>query len=212
MNRLLFSTAFAALAFVAPVAGQAQQLPPPVIAVVNTDQILETCTVCAAANTQLQAQGTQLQQRAQQLSTQVQTEGAALQTLVNALPAGQQPDAALSARLQTFDQLRQNGDREITAGRERIQRNVAFIRQQIGQRIRPALTTVMQQRGATLVLDRSGVIDVAPALDITAAVLAIVNQNTAPLNVNAPAQAQPGAQQPPPAAQPQPNRPRPQGR
>lgn len=211
MKKLIFASALAALAL--PAAVQAQQLPPPVIAVLNTEQVFETCTACAAANTQLQAQGTQLQQRAQQLSTQIQTEGTALQALVNALPQGQQPDAALAARIQTFQTLQQNADQEIAAGRERIQRNLAFVRQQIGQRLRPALTTVMQQRGATLVLDRGGVLDASPTLDITAAVLAIVNQNSAPLNVNAPAPAQQPAAQRPATPQPaQPNRPRPQGR
>jgi len=211
MNRLLLSTALSALALAAPATVQAQQLPPPVIAILNTEQVVDTCTTCVAANTLLQAQGTQLQQRAQQLGSQIETEGTALQTLVNALPAGQQPDAALATRIQTFQQLQQNADREIAAGRERIQRNVGFVRQQIGQRIRPALTTVMQQRGATVVLDRAGVIDASAALDITAAVLAIVNQNNTPLNVTAPAPAQPAGAQPP-AAQPQQPRPRPQGR
>jgi len=218
MKKLIFASALAALAL--PAAAQAQQLPAPVIAVINTEQVVETCTVCVAANTQLQAQGNQLQTRAQQLSTQIQTEGTALQGLVNALPQGQQPDAALAARIQAFQSLQQNADQEIGAGRERIQRNVAFVRQQIGQRIRPALTTVMQQRGATLVLDRGSVLDASPTLDITAAVLAIVNQNTAALNVNAPPpQQQPAAQRPgqpagqrPATPQPQQPRPRPQGR
>jgi len=211
MNKFLSSAAFAVLALTAPVAAQAQQLPAPVIAVVNIDQIFETCTVCAAANTQLQAQGTQLQQRAQQLGTQLQTEGQALQTAVGALPPGQQPDQQLTARIQAYQTLEQNAEREIAAGRERIQRNIAYVRQQIGQRVRPAIQTVSQQRGATLVLDRGGVIDANAALDITAAVLAIVNQNTAPLAVEAPAQQQQAPQQP--AQQPQQqNRPRPQGR
>jgi outer membrane protein len=214
MNRHIFSAALATLAFTLPSAAQAQQLPAPVIAVVNTDQIFETCTQCAAASTQLQAQGTQLQQRAQQLQTQIQTEGNALEPLVRAAQAaGQQPDAALTARIQAYQTMQQNAEREIGAGRERVQRNLNFVRQQIGQRIRPAITTVMQQRGATIVLDRGGVIDAAPALDITAAVLAIVNQNTTPLNVTAPPpQQQPAQQQPAQQQQQQQQRPRPQGR
>jgi Skp family chaperone for outer membrane proteins len=215
MNRYLLGTAVAALALATPVAVAAQALPAPVIAVVNLDQIFATCTQCAAANTQLQAQGAALQTRAQQLAAQIDTEERALQPLVNAIPAGGQPDAALTARIQAYQTMRQNAEREVGEGRERIQRNVGFVRQQIGQRIQPAVTTVMQQRGATLVLDRGSVITASPALDITPAVLAIVNQNTAPLNVNAPPPAQqPGAQPPRPAAQPQPqpNRPRPQGR
>ena len=212
MNKLTLGAAASALALTLPVAAQAQQLPPAVIAVVNTDQIFETCTVCATANTQLQAQGAQLQQRAQQLSTQIQTEGAALQALVDALPQGQQPDAALQARIQAFQTLQQNSEREIAASRERVQRNIQFVRQQIGQRIRPALAAIMQQRGATLVLDRGTVLDLSPTIDVTAAVLAIVNQNTAQLNVNAPPPQQQPAQQPAqPQQQPQQQR-RPQGR
>lgn len=211
MNRYLLSSALAALAFTTPVVAPAQPLPPPVIAVVNLDQIFETCTQCAAANTQLRAQGAALQTRAQQLATQIETEARAIQPLVNAIPAGGQPDAALTARIQAYQAMQQNADREVGLERERIQRNIAFVRQQIGQRIQPAITTVMQQRGATLVLDRGGVITAAPALDITPAVLAIVNQNSTPLNVNAPPPAQqPGAA--PAQPQPQQNRPRPQGR
>lgn len=210
MNKFLLGSAVAALAVAAPVAVSAQPLPAPVIAVVNIEQIFQTCTQCAASNTQLQAQGTQLQQRAQQLNGQIQAEGTALEPLVRALN-GAQPDAALAARITNFNTMQQNAEREIGASRERIQRNLNFVRQQIGERVRPAITTVAQQRGATVVMDSGSLISSAPTLDITAAVLAIVNQNTTPLNVNAPPPAQqPAAQQP--AQQPQQNRPRPQGR
>jgi len=213
MNRYLLSSALAALAFATPAALQAQPLPAPVIAVVNLDQIFGTCTQCTVANTQLQAQGAALQSRAQTLANQIDAEARAIQPLANAIPAGGQPDAALSARIQGFQQMQQNADREVGAERERIQRNIAFVRQQIGQRIQPAITTVMQQRGATVVMDRAGLITASPTLDITPAVLAIVNQNNTPLNINAPPpQQQPAAAPTPAQPQPQPNRPRPQGR
>ena len=215
MNKYIFTTAMAAIALGAPVASQAQQLPAPVIAVVDLDQIFSTCTQCAAATAQIQAQASALQTRAQQLQAQIDTETTALRPLVGAIPAGGQPDAALAARLQAYQVMQQNAERELGEGRERIQRNVAFVRQQIGQRVQPAVATVMQQRGASLVLDRGGVINSSPALDITPAVLAIVNQNAAPLNVNAPAQPAPGTAPRPAATTPPattPTRPRPQGR
>ena len=211
MNKLTFGVLATATAMTLSVAAEAQQLPAPVIAVVNLDQIFETCTQCAAATTQLNGQGTQLQQRVQQLQTQIQTEGAALQTMVGALPAGQQPDAALTARIQAFQTLQQNAEREIAAGRERVQRNVNYARQQIGQRMQPAINTVMQQRGATVVMDRGSLIAASPTLDITAAVLAIVNQNTTPISVTAPPPQQQPAQTPA-QQQPQQQPRRPQGR
>lgn len=210
---IILGAAFVALAATAPAVLQAQQLPAPVIAVVNTDQIFGTCTQCTAAQAQIQTQANALQARVQTLQTQIQTEGAALEPLVRALNGGQ-PDAALATRLQNFQTMQQNAEREIGASRERVQRNLNFVRQQIGQRIQPAIQTVSQQRGANVVVDASQVLSAAPTLDITAAVLAIVNQNTTPLNVNAPAPAPaPAGTRPTPTPTPaQPNRPRPQGR
>jgi Skp family chaperone for outer membrane proteins len=212
---IILGAAFVALAATAPAVLQAQQMPAPVIAVVNTDQILGTCTQCTAAQAQIQTQVNQVQARVQTLQTQIQTEARALEPLVRALN-GAHPDAALATRINNFETMRQNADREINASRERIQRNLNYVRQQIGQRIQPALQTVSQQRGANLVLDASQALTFAPALDITTAVLAIVNQNNTPLNVNAPAAPTPapaGARPATPTPAPaQPNRPRPQGR
>jgi Skp family chaperone for outer membrane proteins len=218
MKFLLRSTTILLIAAAAPIGLRAQPLPAPVAAVVNIGQIAQSCTACVAANQQLQGQGNALQGRAQALATQIDAEARALQPLVNALPAGGQPDAALGARIQAYQTMQQNADREITASRERLQRNAQFVEEQLGDRLRPAINTVMQQRGATLVFDRRALIDASPTLDITAAVLAIVNQNAAALNVNAPppqpAGAAPAGTAPRPTAPPAttPTRPRPQGR
>lgn len=211
-KKIILGSAVAVLAIAAPVALRAQQLPAPVIAVVDLDEIFRTCTQCVAASNALQGQVTTLQQRVQALQTQIQTEGAALEPLVRALN-GAQPDAALTARINNFQNLQQSAEREIGASRERLQRNGNFVRSQIGERVRPAVSTVAQQRGATVVLDAGTVITSSPQLNVTPAVLAIVNQNNTPFNINAPTPAPAGAQPPagrPPAAQPP--RPRPQGR
>ena len=213
-TKILLGAAFVALAASAPAVLQAQPLPAPVIAVVNTAQIFTTCTQCAAANTQLQAQANALQARVQTLQQQIQAEGNALEPLVqNQSPEQIRANAALATRIQNFQTMQQNAEREITQTRERIQRNLNFVRQQIGQRVQPAIATVQTQRGATIVMDAGTLLAASPALDITQAVLAIVNQNTTPLNVNAPpppaTPARTGTPAPAPA---QPNRPRPQGR
>lgn len=213
MNRLTFGALAAAGAMILPFAVQAQQLPAATIGVVDTDQIIRTCIPCTAANTQLQAQATQLQQRAEALGAPLRTEEQALTQAVNALPQGSNPDAALSTRIQTFQTNQQNAAREIEGRQQQLQRNVAFVRQQIADRIRPAIQQVATQRGATVVLDRGSLLaNPAPAIDLTAAVLAAVNQNNAPFNVNAPPPQQPAAQAPAqPQQQPQQQR-RPQGR
>ena len=200
MNRFILGTALAGLALAAPAA--AQNLPPTVIAVVDTGRIIAQCAVCVVANQQLQAQVQQLQQRAQQLGQPLQAEEQALQAAVNAIPQGQQPDAALQARIQAYQTSQANAQREIGGRQEQIQRNAAFVREQIGQRIQPAVVTVMRQRGANVAVDRAATFAHNPATEVTDAVLAIVNQNTAALNVNAPPPQQQPAAQPPVAPQP----------
>ena len=206
MNKFILGAATAALALTISANAQAQQLPPAVVGVVDTDRIMRECTVCAAANTQLQAQLSQLQQRAQALRTPIQTEGQAIETALRALPQGQNPDATLSQGIQAFQAQQQAAQTETGTRQQQVERNVALDREQVGQRIEPAIQQVMQQRGATIAVDAAATLAISPTVDITAAVLAVVNQNSTPLNVNAP----PPAQQP---AQPQAQQPpRPQGR
>jgi len=214
MNKLTFGAAVAALAIGIPFAAQAQQLPPAVIAVVDTDRVIRECTVCVTANTQLQQQIQQLQTRAQQLAAPLRTEGQAIQAAVQALPAGQQPNAALQQRIRTYETNQQNAQQEVQRQQQTIERNRNYVLQQIGQRMQPAVQQVMTQRGANLVVDSSASLAPTPTLDVTPAVLAAVNQNTAPLNVTAPPPQQPAAQAPAAAAPAAttPQRPRPQGR
>lgn len=212
MNKISFAASAAALALAIPGAVQAQQLPPAVVAVVDSGRILQQCTVCQAANTQLQQQRQQFEQRAQQLATPLQTEQQAIQTAVNAIPAGGQPDAALRARVTAFEQQQETARRELAGREEALGRNRNFVLQQIQQRVAPAVQQVAQQRGATFAIEQSTLAWSAPTVDITPQVIAIVNQNTTPLNVNAPPPAQQPAAQQPAAQQPAQQPRRPQGR
>jgi outer membrane protein len=211
MNKFLLGSALAALASATPVAVQAQALPGAVIAVIDRDRIATTCTQCVAATNQLQAQGQAYQARETQLLTPLRAEGQAIQTAVNALPQGGQPDAALQARIQTFQTNSQAAERELGQAQNTIRRNQQFVVNQIIERMNPLIGQVTRERGANLAVDIATTLATNPALNVTDAVLALMNQNAAPFNVVAPPpQQQPAAQ--PPATQPQPNRPRPQGR
>src|SRR5687767_15071673 len=107
MNMISLRSAIAAIALAAPFAASAQQLPAAVVAVIDRDRIASTCTQCAAASQQLQAQAQAYQQRRTQLLTPLQTEGQAIQALIQAIPQGGQPDAALQARARTFETNRE---------------------------------------------------------------------------------------------------------
>ena len=211
MKRLILNSALAAIALAAPAAAMAQQLPAAIIAVVDRDQIATTCTQCVAATTQLQAQGTAYQQREQALTAPLNTEGQAIQTAINALPQGGQPDAALQARIQAYRTSQQTAATELQGRQEAIRRNQLFVVRQMTERMDPLIGQVTRQRGANIALDISVTLAHNPAVNITADVLALMNQNNTPFNVNAPAAA-PAAQQPAAQPQQQQQQRRPQGR
>jgi Skp family chaperone for outer membrane proteins len=211
MNKLLIAPVVAGLALTTAIAAQAQQLPAAVVAVVNRNQIAQQCTPCTAATGQLQAQGQQYQARQAQLAGPLQTEQQAIQTAINALPANGQPDAALTARIRAFETNREAASTELARTQQTLQRNENYVVSQILQRMQPMINQLAQQRGATVVLDSTDTIFAAPQVDITSAVLALMNANNTPFNVTAPPPQQaPGAAPAPAPAQPP--RPRPSGR
>lgn len=213
MNRYVFGSAVAALSVLTPATASAQQLPAAVVAVVDRDRIAATCTQCAAASQQLQAQIQAYQQREQQLAGPLRTEGQAIQTAINAIPQGGQPDAALRTRAQTFQTNQEAAQRELAGRQETLRRNQAFVVNQILERMNPLIGQVTRERGANLAVDVGATLAHNPAVNITDAVLALMNANATPFNVNAPPpQQQPATTQQPAAQQPATPQRRPQGR
>ena len=215
MNKLLLSSALAGLALATPMAASAQAVPAAIVAVVDRDRIATSCTQCAAAAGQIQTQIQQYQAREAQLSAPLQTESQAIQTAINAIPQGGQPDQALRTRIQTFQTNQQAAERELSQRQETIGRNRQFLVQQIVQRMDPLVGQVTRERGANLAVDVASTIAHNPALDVTDAVLALMNQNATPFSVTAPPPQQPAGAAPRPGTTPPattPTRPRPQGR
>ena len=182
-----FSAAIAALVLATPAV--AQQVPDAKIAVVDIERVLTECTACRAANTQLQGQGAQLQALAQQLSTPLQTEGQSLQAAITAAKGN--PDAALQTRIRAYQTREQQANQQIQNQRATVERNVAYVRQQIGQRASPIIQTVAQQRGATIAIDKGSTLFNAANIDITDTVLTQLNSQLPSVSVTAPAQAAP---------------------
>jgi Skp family chaperone for outer membrane proteins len=212
MNKYLLSSAIAGFALATPMAASAQAVPAAVVAVVDRDRIATSCTQCAVATQQMQAQVQQYQAREAQLTAPLQAEGQAIQTLINAIPQGGQPDPALRNRIQTFQGNQQAAERELSQRQDTLRRNQQYLVQQIVTRMDPLVGQVTRERGANLALDVSTTLAHNPALDVTDAVLALMNQNAAPYSVTAPPPAAGPAPAPTGVPTPTPTRPRPQGR
>lgn len=169
---LILSAAVAAIA--APMAAQAQRAPAAVVVVVDTNRIYRECNACRTAQQQLQTQVTSLQNRQQTLATQLRTEGQSLQTAVQAL-AGKEPDAALRKRVQDFQAKQEQAQQELARMEQNIQSIRANVVRQIDERMRPAISQVMTQRGANIAVDVEATLAHGQGTNVTDAVLAALN-------------------------------------
>ena len=189
MKKLALSIAVAA--GVLAVAGPAQAQQRPAILVVDTDRILNECTACKAAATQLQSQVTQGRSRAQQLETSLKPEAEALQKAVAAL-GGKQPDAALQQRITGFRTKQQQGATELSNRENTIQSTQAHVQQQIGQRLVQIVEQSRARRQASIVVAKQSTLASDNAADITGEVLAALNQQLPSVSVTPlPQQAKP---------------------
>jgi Skp family chaperone for outer membrane proteins len=166
----------------------AQSVPAAKVAVVDLDRIGRECNACRTAGAALQAQVTAFNTRRQQLTTQLQPDRTALQAAVTALN-GKEPDAALRTRIQAFQQREATAAQELERQQNTIQRNQAYVSQQVNQKLAPLLQPAMDRRGANVLLDSGAALRFATTVDITTDVLTALNAALPSVSVTAPAQA-----------------------
>jgi outer membrane protein len=179
MKKLALSLAVAVSALTFSGAAEAQQR---AILVVDTDRILNECTACKAAGTQLQSQIQQGRARAQQLEASLKTEADALEKSMQALN-GKQPDKALEARIAAFRLKQQQGSTELSNRENSLQSTQAHVQQQIGTRIVAIVEQSRARRQASVVMTKGSAIASDPANDITGEVLAALNQQLPAVSV-----------------------------
>ena len=194
MTKHLLGAAAAALLIAIPGAALAQRAAPSSILIVDTDRILGTCTACTAAQTQLQAQLTALQQRSQQIQTQLRTEGTPIQTAVNAL-AGRQPDAALQTRITAFETRQQQLAQELQGRQQTLESTQQNVTRQIGGKLIAIVEQVRSTHGATIAIAKGTTLANDNAVDVTNEVLALLNQQLPSVSVT-PLPAAPAGTQP----------------
>jgi Skp family chaperone for outer membrane proteins len=193
MKTLFISAALAAS--IIPSAGGAQAIPGAVIAVVDLDKVSSSCNACKTAAAALRSQATALQSRQTALATPLETEGKSIQTAVDALN-GKDPDAALQARIKAWQGKRDAGAQEIARGEQQLQRNQAYINQQVRDKLGPIYQQVMQRRGANIMVETGTTLATSTTVDVTNDVLAALNAAMPAIQTQAPAQATTQRQQP----------------
>ena len=182
-----------ALATVGTQPAFAQAVPATKVAVVDLDRVGRECTACVTANQALQQQAQAFDARRKALAAQLQPEAQSLEAAVKALN-GKQPDAGLQARITAFQQKEQNAGQELQTQQVQIQRNQAYIGQQIQAQLQNLYKPAMQKRGANLLVEMGQTLAYEPSLDITTDVLTALNGVLTTINTTAPApQQQPAA-------------------
>lgn len=189
MNKILLSAAVAA-SFIAPSAAIAQSIPAAVVAVVDLDKVTSQCTACVAANSAFRSRVSAVQAREQALAAPLQAEQKSIQATIDALK-GKEPDAALQARVRAFQSKGQAAEQEAQRSREQLQRDQAYILQQIRDKLGPIYQQVMQRRGANLMVETGQTLATTGSVDVTNDVLAALNAALPTVQINAPAPAQP---------------------
>jgi Skp family chaperone for outer membrane proteins len=190
MKILLLPAALAA-SVIAPAAASAQSIPPATIAVVDLDKVSSQCNACRTAQATLQGQVNALKARETALAAPLQTEGKSIQAAIDALPKGQEPGAALEARIKAFQTKQQAGAQELQRQQTQIQRNQAYISQQISAKLGPIYQQVMVRRGANVMVEVGTTLASGASLDVTNDILAALNTALPSVQTTAPAQAAP---------------------
>jgi outer membrane protein len=193
MKTLLVSAALAA-AILVPSAAGAQAVPAAVVAVVDLERVSNDCNACKTASAALRSQATAQQNREKSLGTPLETEQKSIQTAIDALK-GAEPDAALQARIKSFQTRGQAAQQEAANGRLQLQRNQQFIQKQITDKLGPIYQSVMARRGANVLLESGSTLAAANSVDVTSDILAALNTALPTISVTAPAAPKPATPQ-----------------
>jgi outer membrane protein len=189
MKILLLPAALAA-SVIAPAAASAQAIPSAIIAVVDLEKVTADCNACKTANAALRSQVAAQETREKALITPLQTEQKSIQAAIDALK-GAEPDAALQARVRAFQAKQQQAQETAARGRQQLQRNQAYMSQQVSAKLGPIYQQVMTRRGANVMMEIGSTLASGASLDVTNDVLAALNASLPSVSTTAPAQATP---------------------
>ena len=181
---LIFASLAASVAL--PSVAQAQAIPAAIIAVVDLDKVTSDCNACKTATAALRSQVQAYQNRESALAAPLQTEQKSIQSAIDALN-GKEPDAALKARVTAFQNKQQQGATELQRQQEQIKRNQQYVQKQIGDKLGPIYSQVLQKRGANILLEQGATLASGQSLDVTNDVIAALNTALPTIQTTAPA-------------------------
>ncbi len=197
MKKVLLTAAISAgLGLAAMSSAVAQQAAPAATAsspylVVDLSRVVQESAALKAAQPTLDTKRNALEAKVKTLQTQLENDAKALQQQAQSGVAA--PDV-LQAKQRELQQKAQNADQEVATLRNDYGRTENHVVNQILEGSRPVINQIIQERGATLVLNRDAVVFANQSIDITGDVIARMQKSLPTVSTTPPAQQ--AAQQP----------------
>ncbi len=150
----------------------AQTLPPPVVIIVDMDRVIGESAAGKQASGELKTRNDANQARLASLRTQFGSEGETLQKSAPAQGAAPAAVTAFQGKVRDFQTRQQTAEADLQKRDRDFQISRQYVIKQINDGAQPVITTVMRERGATIVLAEGATLQHSSAIDVTADVIA----------------------------------------
>ena len=187
--KTMFKTLTIAAACAGATPALAQTLPPPVVIIVDMDRVIGDSAAGKQASGELKVRNDANQQRLATLRTQIGSEGETLQKTAPAQGAAPAVVTAFQAKVRDFQQKQQTAEADLQKRDRDFQASRQYVIKQINDAAQPILTTVMRERGATIVLAEGATLQHSAAIDVTTDVIARLDKALPRVSTTAPSAA-----------------------
>ncbi len=188
MKTLLKATLLAAtLGITAPLA--AQTVPAAVIVLVDMDKVFTTSAAGRQAQAELKTRADGIQARLQSLRTQFGAEEQALGKTQPAQGATPAVIAAWQTKVKDYGARKQKEEADLAKRDADFQASRQSVLKQLNEAAQPIISTVMKERGASIVLAEGATLQHIAALDVTPDVVARLDKSLPRVSTATPAAA-----------------------
>ena len=165
----------------------AQTLPPPVIVVVDMDRVYGDSAAGKQATGELKTRNDAIQARVASLRTQFGTEEETLQKSAPAQGSAPAVVTAWQTKARDYQQRRTTAEADLQKRANDFQAARQYVLKQISDASSPVITTIMRERGATIVLPENATLQHTAAIDVTTDVIARIDKSLPRVATTAPA-------------------------
>lgn len=186
MTHILKSAALAATLLGGTIAS-AQAVAPATIILVDMDLVINTSAAGKAAAPELKTRADALQARVASLQTQFGSEQTTLQKTAPAPAAAPAVVTAFQAKVRDFQTRQQKAENDLNNSQRDFQASRQYVIKQLNDGAQPIISTIMRERGASIVLAEGATLQHTAALDVTADVIARLDKALPRVSTTAPA-------------------------